>query len=405
MKTHQRIQKFILASILSLGLGLGWSVAGAQSCNGGRYQDSTFALVDTMTVTYGANTIINGTPIDLKAIIYSPNGDTATQRPIVLVLFGGSFVSGSRFESYVTQTCTELAKRGYVAAAIDYRIGVAGFSANELYKTVYRAQQDALSAVRYMRRNATALGIRPDLVYLWGFSAGAICSLQCAYLQPNELPSAIDTTVMGNLSSGSGNPGYSNMIRGVISNAGGLGDTNWIKGPEAVQVASIHNLTDPTVPYNSAPLPFPGAMLYGSNSVHKRLTRFGIPNSLHTTNSQGMHLPQAGSPYIDTFAIRSLAALYGMVCRDFGTIVPTSLPDGSGQMVARPYPNPTSGLVQFAGLDQLAQCQVYDARAQLVLDQSTGPDQPLDLGSLRAGIYHYQIRVGNKVRQGQLVKQ
>jgi hypothetical protein len=146
-------------------------------------------------------------------------------------------------------------------------------------------------------------------------------------------------------------------------------------------------------------------MLYGSNSVHKRLTRFGIPNSLHTTNSQGMHLPQAGSPYIDTFAIRSLAALYGMVCRDFGTIIPTSLPDGSGQIVARPYPNPTSGLVQFAGLDQLAQCQVYDARAQLVLDQPTGPDQALDLGSLSPGIYHYQLRIGNKVRQGQLVKQ
>jgi dienelactone hydrolase len=63
--------------------------------------------------------------------VYEPSGDTASVRPLVLVLHTGSFLpavmngqpTGGRKDSAVVEMCTRFAKKGYVAAAVSYRLG------------------------------------------------------------------------------------------------------------------------------------------------------------------------------------------------------------------------------------------------------------------------------------------
>ena len=92
-------------------------------CSGGRY--TTFDLFSgtnvTSGVTFGNNVALSGGAVDLKMDVYEPEGDTQTDRPVVLVAFGGSFIGGNR--SDVSFMGEILAKMGYVAVAPDYRVG------------------------------------------------------------------------------------------------------------------------------------------------------------------------------------------------------------------------------------------------------------------------------------------
>jgi acetyl esterase/lipase len=93
--------------------------------------------------------------------------DTGQPHPAVICIHGGGFRAGSR-EGYVEQ-CIRLAQRGYVAATVDYRLAPAApFPA---------AVHDVKAAVRYLRANATRLGIDPDRIGATGGSAGGHLAL------------------------------------------------------------------------------------------------------------------------------------------------------------------------------------------------------------------------------------
>ena len=122
--------------------------------------------------------------------IYAPYGDTLTKRPLIIFAFGGGFIQGSRDEDYVKRTCRRFAQAGYVAAAIDYRIGfsIPGLFPNpteELMRVFFRAMQDMRGATQWFRANADLAGnayrIDPDMVLIGGASAGAITALMVAY--------------------------------------------------------------------------------------------------------------------------------------------------------------------------------------------------------------------------------
>lgn len=401
MPTLLRLLLFVCLSALAL-TSYRVNAQALQDCSTGRYITSPFTGVDTMTVVYGANTGTAG-PVTLRMTLYSPTGDTATERAAVIVLFGGSFVSGSRFEWYIVETCRQLALRGYVAAAIDYRIGLGGFSANDLFRTIYRAQQDAMAATRYVRANAGALGIHPELIYMYGFSAGAINAVHTAYASQTDYPrAAIDTTLLGSLANGSGTPGVSSTIKGIISNAGGVGDSNWIQPTERTQIAAIHNLTDATVPYLAAPLPFPGYNLYGSYTVHRRLTRFGVPSTLKTLNETGLHLPSQGTALADTFAVFGTQQLARMVCADAQTVSRlTSLSNLTAQQAVVAFPQPMADVLGFAHLQQPTVVTIVDATGRQVMQTMAQPGQVIDVSGLKAGVYAYRLGSGQR---GRLVK-
>ena len=93
-------------------------------CVDGRYRDLIFPMVSvTSDVEYGANISHNGTNTTLLLDVFEPQGDVEALRPLVIMAHGGFFVSGSKEGVDIVPFCNDLARMGYVAASIKYRLG------------------------------------------------------------------------------------------------------------------------------------------------------------------------------------------------------------------------------------------------------------------------------------------
>jgi acetyl esterase/lipase len=93
--------------------------------------------------------------------VYLPPG--APQRsPAILMIHGGAWRAGSK--GAYRDAAIRMARSGWVAATINYRLGSAG---------VYpRAVQDSVCALSFLRAHADEYGIDPDRVAVTGYSAG-----------------------------------------------------------------------------------------------------------------------------------------------------------------------------------------------------------------------------------------
>lgn len=170
----------------------------------------------TSNVIYGVNATVllvpqtgEAVPIPLAMDIYEPVGDTETSRPLVLVYHTGNFlpnvlnaqISGTKTDSAVVEICTRLAKRGYVAAAVDYRTGWNPLAETQpiralgLIQAAYRGIQDGRNAVRFFRGDAedggNTFGIDPNKITAWGNGTGGYLTLGMATLNNYlEIPTA-----------------------------------------------------------------------------------------------------------------------------------------------------------------------------------------------------------------------
>ncbi|MFT4970217.1 MAG: para-nitrobenzyl esterase, partial [Chitinophagales bacterium] len=159
----------------------------AQTC-AGRYQTEIYNQVDVSTVDYGSAVNVFGNTQTLQMDIYQAVGDTATDRPVVIFCFGGSFTAGSRTSGELVDFATDLAKRGFVCASIDYRLAGSPLELvieENIIKVVFSAVQDGKAAIRYFRKDfdeGNSLGISPDNIFIGGTSAGGILAANLAYV-------------------------------------------------------------------------------------------------------------------------------------------------------------------------------------------------------------------------------
>jgi acetyl esterase/lipase len=120
-----------------------------------------------------------GRPLFLH--VFAPNPvDFPGQRPGIIFFHGGGWVEG-RAASFYDQA-RHLADKGMVAISADYRIG-------QIDGTDPRtALSDAISAMRYLRVHAAALGIDPARIAAGGGSAGGQLAAALATSQGFEDP-------------------------------------------------------------------------------------------------------------------------------------------------------------------------------------------------------------------------
>jgi acetyl esterase/lipase len=251
----------------------------------------------------------------LKMDIYRPTVDNLTQRPVIIFAFGGGFVNGSRTEASMIQLCQAFAKRGFVTATIDYRLGM-NLSDKELSKrAVYRALQDGRSAVRFFRKNATTYGVDPNQIFISGHSAGALLAYHNVFLdKDSERPASTRLYMstrpdLGTLESIGDNKTYENgalvsgKANGVMGFAGALGELTYIEGPSEVPSVYFHSSDDKTVPYNSGE-PFSGLnwlpgfnlpTVYGSNQMNIRAGIVGANRTFYSYNNRGHKVHFNGS--------------------------------------------------------------------------------------------------------------
>ena len=128
----------------------------------------------------------------LKAHIFRPAGTNLSQtRPAIVLFHGGGWAIGS--PDWVYDGAKRYASFGAVTVAAQYRL-----SDKNTLVTPIEALEDARDLVRWMRRNASNLGIDPNHIAAYGISAGGHLAASLAFFgvaETNEI-SAIPNAVV-----------------------------------------------------------------------------------------------------------------------------------------------------------------------------------------------------------------
>ena len=316
-----------------------------------RYVDEVFTNVDVeYDKVYGSNISIFSTLLglspqmqDLTMDIYTPSNDTVTDRPVVIMIHTGSFMprilngqaTGDKSDNVIVEQCMQFAKKGYVACAINHRLGWNPTSDNEdvrrrsLIQAAYRGVQDTRTAIRFLRKSVAEDNNPYGLscqVAVGGIGTGGYISLATASLNNYDteltLPKFLDTSqdvdgdgtldavpyiipeFFGDINgtstgvleeldlNGDGTPeftdvtlcvpnhvGYSSSVDMVFNIGGALPDSSWIEPGEA-PVASMHCYLDEFGPYEIGDILVPVTNEFvieghGSLVVVRKSTEFG----------------------------------------------------------------------------------------------------------------------------------
>ena len=125
-------------------------ITSAPPVNATVQRDIPYATVDGVTLT-----------LDL----YSPKANGAAPRPLVVYVHGGGWRGGAKTTgSYIVDVTADLVSRGYVMAAIDYRLAPAAKWPAFIY--------DVKTAIRFLRAHAAEYRLDPHRIGAWGGSAG-----------------------------------------------------------------------------------------------------------------------------------------------------------------------------------------------------------------------------------------
>jgi para-nitrobenzyl esterase len=225
---RHRLSIVVAVALAAIGLG------------GCRFLDPEFDYAVVTDVVYGDALNEHGVQEQLKLDLYAPVDDTATDRPVVIWAHGGSFLNGDKSES--AEWVIEFARRGYVAASINYRMEDGAppvsypFDAREFERVVW-ALSDMKTAVRWFRANASALGIDPGRIAVGGRSAGAVMAVTTA-ATPDLAGDSSDHTA------------YSSAVCTAVSVAGAT-EPGFVT-PEDAGAVFFHGDQDTTVPYDLA---------------------------------------------------------------------------------------------------------------------------------------------------------
>jgi len=377
------MRKFILLTFIALAA---YFDASAQ-----RYLTKQFDEVNKTSTAYGFNYTVLAVPQigrtlrqPLAVDIYTPKGDVQTNRPLVIYFPTGNFLpfpqntspSGTITDSTCVDIATKLAKLGYVVAVADYRKGWNPIATtqegrvNTVINAVYRGVQDARTAVRFFKENATTFGVDTTRICLWGQGTGGYITLATAtldsynkvftttnpqfkFIGSNQLPfvieraplptggffyinSDIEGKILGRVPPNADGtpsagppptgdtlnlPNWTNRtssFRLAVNMGGALGDISWLDAA-STNVISIQAPYDPFAPYKEAFLfvPIPGVQLpvvqvQGSHAVQQKLKALGKDAAYQNMNATydpiGAAIKSRQEGYVNLFPIYGTAA-------------------------------------------------------------------------------------------------
>jgi hypothetical protein len=414
------MKKFTILFLLTISINL---FSNAQvNCSGGRYLDSLFAVDTIKDVLYGSNINYDGTTRQLKLDIYLPQSDTATNRPLIIFAPKGSFMQEDKAELALVTLCKAFASRGYVAASIDYRVGMDYLTAYQFPEREYtyalmRAIHDYRAAIRFFRQDAATANIykiNPNLIIAGGSSAGAMTALHVAYLdKESELPvTIIDTTGLGGLEGNSGNPGYSSHVNFVVNLCGAINDSAWIETGD-IPLISMHGNLDTEVPFGTASISMivPITEVDGSASINLRCQHLAIENPFYIFWGQA-HIPydtNAGGQfrlYMDTVVTFTTNHIYNWICGGNAGIEENSANNTTITIAPNPFTDQTMISVSIEMKNASLVLTDITGRETERFDNLSGNNFTLQKKNLRAGIYFYHLIDGkNLIGAGKLAVQ
>lgn len=390
-----------------LGLVVLSALNARAQCDGNRYLNYIFNDVQvTSDVPYGANLKYNGTSQTLLCDVYQPVGDNVTNRAAVIVAHGGFFLSGSKTGADVVPICERLAKMGYVAISMEYRLGVnvTADLSGPMTEAVMRGVQDGKAAVRFLRKTVAVDGnpynIDPNEIYIAGSSAGGYIALHMAYLdEMAELPAYVNLNnpgLTGELEGESGNPGYPSDVKAIVNICGAIGDTAWIHAGDEPALL-FHGTNDQTVPYGSAmQYAFgvaPVVEVDGSSSINEKMNQVGLEHCFEIY--EGMdHVPHmTNAAILDTTMSIMSNFLTHHICNipldcNYRTITVGTEELSQVEENLLVYPNPANSTV-FIGSNDIKQIEIYNITGELVTAEFN--TNRIEVSNLPNGLYVFRL--------------
>lgn len=248
-------------------------------------------------VVYAQGAVDGGSATaDLKLDLYLPEVPDAANHPLVVLIHGGGFTGGDK--SGPALSASEYARRGYIAASINYRLQgddpvpsarvqpfydyVLGLGGDPQQIAAVAAIDDTLAALDFLTARSD---VNAANVVLWGSSAGAITALYAEY-------STDDFGVSGH------------DVAAVIDNwggfAGGAGDEDAIDPGEA-SLHIVHGTNDTVVPYALTEAIIARAAEIGHPVEVYPIEGAGHGVNLHTVEAEpGVTLYQASVDWLDS---------------------------------------------------------------------------------------------------------
>jgi poly(3-hydroxybutyrate) depolymerase len=248
-------------------------------------------------ITYATAMDYTGKNQQLTLDVYKPANAEGKKFPVVFLIHGGSFRGGNK--NGLAETCSALANNGYVAIPINYRLGW-GFISKQnancddsifLKQAIYRAVQDAHSAMRYIAQHADEYNIDKNWFFLGGRSAGAITALITAYLEQKDadafFPGLI--TAFGPMDKAAHTPGADYKLKGVISMWGAFPNPQLITKETALPTIFFQGQLDKAVPFKSGNfVPCSNASpVYGTYPLYNRLKELNVTAIAHVDPKGG----------------------------------------------------------------------------------------------------------------------
>ncbi len=372
------------------------------TCDGARYIEDIFTEVEiTAGVNFGSATTISGNAKELDMDIYEPSGDVVENRPVIILGFGGSFIGGMRQD--LDFLCRAYAKKGFVAATIDYRLYDGSLlplpTAETMQDVVTKTVADFKAAVRFFRENADGAneyGVDPNLVFVGGISAGAIAAAHAAVMDDSDTYSdglqAIITDNGGLEGNSSDNLEYSSEVQGYVNFSGGLGDADWIDENDP-PFYSVHDDMDGTVPYGegfASIFGFDIIAMDGSQVMNEVANANNVLNELLTIEGSTGHVSYFGSDPSETETIdASSVFLENLICN---IIVVASASEVNSRLNSiTVYPNPTRGMLFLKGEEGMSlSVTVRDMLGKELMYFEN--DRSLDLSAFAKGMYFVEMK-------------
>lgn len=220
----------------------------------------------------------------LKMDLYLP-AEAAADRPCIIFVFGGGFLAGDKSKEVNTKFCRELSERGFVTAAINYRLGLKGvkgvgpLNVKPLQEAIRMAVEDLYDATAFLCKNSKSYGIDSEKIIICGSSAGAVTVLQADYERSRG--TALSARLPENF-----------RYAGVVSLAGAIlsfeGKPDYLQRPAPTYF--FHGTDDKVVVYNKMQVFNMG--FFGSHALIKRFEKFGYPYAAYRYRDMGHEIAE-----------------------------------------------------------------------------------------------------------------
>ena len=258
----------------------------------------------------GVSSSVKRKKLDLLMDIYLPENDTLSARPLIVFLHGGAFYIGDKADYPITLWCKHFASCGYVVASVNYRMGFQLTKA-AIERAGYTAVQDAHAAVRFLLSKKEEYRINPDYIFVAGTSAGAITSLNLAFMTNATRPATSRRhgtySDLGDIETSGNTLELDFHIRAVANMWGAVNDLGSLSSSKTA-IVSFHGDADRLVPYDTG-IPFSDMKvkvgelffnkMYGSAAIYRQAQKLGYRSELYTFEGAG-HAPHVDSENMPT---------------------------------------------------------------------------------------------------------